>query len=109
MPRQHELYRESIIPYLETNKLRSRLLATQKTRPHAYRAKVLGRSLLAVRTDPNRFWMLLSENAEVAFPPTTATTTPTVNFPTPAITAATSTTANIAAAAASVTSALTTM
>jgi hypothetical protein len=34
----------------------------------AYRTKVLGRALLAVRTDVNSFWMLLSENAEVAFP-----------------------------------------
>jgi hypothetical protein len=29
-----------------------------------YRVKVLGRALLAVRTDPNRFWMLLSGNAD---------------------------------------------
>jgi hypothetical protein len=65
---QHELYRGSVIPYLETNRLRPRLLAIQRTRPIPYRAKVLGRALLAVRTDPNRFWMLLSGNAEVAFP-----------------------------------------
>jgi hypothetical protein len=64
---QHELYRESVIPYLETNRFRPRLLAIQRTRPIPYRAKVLGRALLAVRTDPNRFWMLLSGNAEVAF------------------------------------------
>jgi hypothetical protein len=63
---QHELFRESIVPYLETNRLRPRLLAIPKTRPIPYRAKVLGRALLAVRTDPNRFWMLLSGNAEVA-------------------------------------------
>jgi hypothetical protein len=65
---QHELYRGSVIPYLETNRFRPRLLAIQRTRPITYRAKVLGRALLSVRTDPNRFWMLLSGNAEVAFP-----------------------------------------
>jgi hypothetical protein len=64
---RHELYRESVIPYLETNRLRPRVRAIQKTRPITYRAKVLGLALLAVRTDPNRFWMLLSENAEVVF------------------------------------------
>jgi hypothetical protein len=65
---QHELFRDSVIPYLETNRLRPNLLAIQRTRPIPYRAKVLGRALLAVRTDPNRFWILLSGNAEVAFP-----------------------------------------
>jgi hypothetical protein len=59
----HESFRKSVIPYLETNGLRPRLLAIQKTRPTAYCAKVLGRALLAVRTDPNRFWMLLAGNA----------------------------------------------
>jgi hypothetical protein len=81
---KHELFRESVTPYLETNQLRPRLLAIQKTRPIAYRTKVLGEALLAVRTDPNRFWMLLSGNAEVAFPSTTTTTTPAANLPTPA-------------------------
>jgi hypothetical protein len=81
---KHELFRESVTPYLETNRLRPRLLAIQKTRPIAYRAKVLGQALLAVRTDPNRLWMLLSGNAEVAFPSTTTTTTPAANLPTPA-------------------------
>jgi hypothetical protein len=61
------VYRESIVPYLETNRLRPHVHAIQKTRPIAYRAKVLGRALLAVRTDPNHFWMLLSENSEVVF------------------------------------------
>ena len=77
------MYRESVIPFLETNRLRPRLLAIQKTRPIAYRAKVLGQALLAVRTDPNRFWMLLSGNAEVAFPSTTATTTAAASLPPP--------------------------
>ena len=105
--RGHELYRGSVNPYLETNRLRPRLLAIQRTLPFAYRAKVLGRALLAVQTDPNRFWMLLSGNAEVAFPSTTATTTLATNFaaPAPATAAAaaaiwaTSTTAGASASA----------
>jgi hypothetical protein len=76
--------RESVIPYLETNRFRPRLLAIQKTRPNAYRAKVLGRALLAASTDVNRFWMLLSGNAEVVLSSTTATPTPAANLPTPA-------------------------
>jgi hypothetical protein len=38
-----------------TNRLRPRVSAIQKTRPITYRAKVLGRALYAVRTNPNRF------------------------------------------------------
>jgi hypothetical protein len=61
---RYELYRESLSPYLDMNRLRPRVRDIQKTRPIEYRAKVLGRALYAVR-DPNSFWMLLSENAEV--------------------------------------------
>jgi hypothetical protein len=92
-----ELYRESIAPYLATNRHRSHVRAIQKTRSIAYRTKVLGQALFAARTDPNRFWMLLSGNAEIAFPSTTATTTPAANLPTPSnAAAATSNTAAIA-------------
>jgi hypothetical protein len=80
---EHELYRKLVVPYLEMNQLRPRVHAIQKACPIAYRAKVLGRALLAVRTDANSFWMLLSGNAEVAFPSTTATTTATANLATP--------------------------
>jgi hypothetical protein len=96
----HELFRKSVIPYLETNRFRPRLLAIQRTRPIPYRAKVLGRGLLTVRTDPNRFWMLLSGNAEVAFPSsttTTTTTTPAANLPTPATVGASANAATVAA------------
>jgi hypothetical protein len=86
---EDELFRESVYPYLETNRFRPRLLAIQKTRSIAYRVKVLGRALLATRTNPNSFWMLLSGNAEVAFPSTTATTAPAGNLPTPATAAPT--------------------
>jgi hypothetical protein len=89
---RHELFRGSVIPYLETNRLRPRVRAIQKTLPIEYRAKVLGRALLAVRTDPNCFWMLLSGNAEVAFPSTTATTTAAASLPAPAAVGATANT-----------------
>jgi hypothetical protein len=57
-----------------------------------YRVKVLGRALLSVRTDANKFWMLLSGNAEVAVPSTTA------SLPTPATVAtATSNAVDVAA------------
>jgi hypothetical protein len=102
---EHEVFRGSVIPYLETNLLRLRVRAIQTTRPTTYRAKVLGRALLAVRTDANSFWMLLSGNPEVAFPSRTTTVAAAANLPTP--TTATST-ANVAAVAASVMSALTT-
>jgi hypothetical protein len=81
---RREPYQGSVVPYLETNKFRPRLLAIQKTRPFPYRVKVLGRALLATRTDPNLFWMFLSGNAEIIFQSTTA------NFPLPVIAAATS-------------------
>jgi hypothetical protein len=98
---EHELFRGSVIPYLETNRFRPRLLAIQKARPIAYRAKVLGRALVAVRTDANSFWMLISGNAEVAFSTTIATTTPAVNLPTLATdTAAVTVTATWAASTA---------
>jgi hypothetical protein len=86
----HVLFRESVIPFLESNRLRPRLLAIQRTRPITYRTGLLGRALLTARTDVNRFWMLLSGNAEVSFPAATATTTPVVpSLPTSATAAAT--------------------
>jgi hypothetical protein len=91
---EHELFRESVVPYLETNRFRLHVRAIQKTLPIPYRAKVLGSALLAVRTDPNRFWMLISGNAEVAFPSTTATTAPATSLPTPATAATAATTSN---------------
>jgi hypothetical protein len=90
LPQRHssadELFRASVIPYLETNRLRPRVHAIQKACPIVYRAKVLGRALFAVRNDANSLWMLLSGNLEVAFLSTAATTTPATNPPTsPAI------------------------
>jgi hypothetical protein len=68
---EHELFRGSVIPFLETNRFRPRVHAIQKTRPIAYRAKILGRALLAARTDANSVWMLLSGNPEIVFLSTT--------------------------------------
>jgi hypothetical protein len=95
---QHELYRESVFPYLETNRFRLRVRAIQKSCPFVYRAKVLGQALFAARIDPNRFCMFLLGNAEVAFPSTTATTTPATrtNLPAPSTATATSNTAAVA-------------
>jgi hypothetical protein len=87
---EHELFR-SVVPYLETNRFRPRLLAIQKTSPITYRVKVLGRALLSARTDANRFWMLLSGNADVAFPSRIAATA-AANLPTHAAATSTSTT-----------------
>jgi hypothetical protein len=81
---EHEMYRGSVIPYLETNRLRPRVLAIQKARPIVYRAKVLGRALLATRANANKFWMLLSGNAEVAFSSRETTIAAAANIPTPA-------------------------
>jgi hypothetical protein len=67
----HEYFLGSVIPYLATNRLRPRIRAIQTTRPIPYREGVLGRALPAARSDANSLWMLLSGNAEVAFPPRT--------------------------------------
>jgi hypothetical protein len=90
----HALFQLSVISYLETNRFRPRVRAIQRSRPIVYRAKVLGRALLASRTDANSLWMLLSENAEVAVPSTTAAIAAAAKLPTP------TTTTTIAAAAA---------
>jgi hypothetical protein len=70
---EKKILQGTVIPHLETNKLRPRLLAIQNIRPIAYRAKVLGRALLSARTNANSFWILLSGNPEVAC---SSTTTP---------------------------------
>ncbi len=87
---QHDLSRRSVIPYLETNRFRPRVRAIQKTLPITKRAMVLGRALLSARTDANSFRMILSENAEVAFPSRIAAAA--LSLPTPATAAVTFTT-----------------
>jgi hypothetical protein len=92
-PDYSERIQGSMAPYLETNRFRPRLLTIQKCHPFPFRVKVLGRALLATRTNPNLFWMLLSGNTEIIFPPTTA------NSPSPVIATATSNAAVVPAAA----------
>jgi hypothetical protein len=104
---EHELFRESVSPYLETNRFRPRLLAIQRARPVPYRAKVLGRALMAARADANCFWMLLSGNAEVAFPSSTTTISAAANLPTPATVGATSNATFSVAATAAISAAVT--
>jgi hypothetical protein len=62
--RDHQIYTEEIIPYLETNRYRPRVLAVKKTKDRPFREKVLGRALYSVRSNPNLVWMLLSENVD---------------------------------------------
>jgi hypothetical protein len=100
---EHELYRASIVPYLETNRLRPHVRAIQKTLSITYRAKVLGRALLATRTNVNSFWMLLSGNAEVAFPSRTTTIAANANLPTLATIASTTNASAVAATCTTVT------
>jgi hypothetical protein len=102
---RHEIFRKSVIPYLETNRLRPRVRAIQKTRSILHRAKVLGRALVSARSDANMFWMLLSGNAEVSFPSGIAVA---ANLPDTASTAAATSTANVAVVTASVMSSFTT-
>jgi hypothetical protein len=83
-------------------------LISKKTRPIMYRAKVLGRALLAVQSDPNRFWKLLPGNPEVAFLSTTTTIAAAADLQTPATAAAAASSTTNVAAAASVMTALTT-
>ena len=84
----HAFFRGSVIPYLATNRLRPRVRAIQTIRSMPYRAGVLGRALLASRSEANSFWMLLLGNAEVAFPSRTTTIAAAASLPTSATTAA---------------------
>ncbi len=99
----HELFQQSVVPFLETNRFRQHVRAIQKVLPIPYRAKVLGRALLAVRSDPDRLWLLISGNAEVTFPSTTATTTRAASIPRAATAATTSNTDGASTAAAAAT------
>ncbi len=100
---EHELFQQSVVPYLETNRFRPLVRAIQKALPIPYRAKVLGRALLAVRSDPDRLWLLILGNAEVTFPSTTATTTRAASIPRAATAATTSNTDGASTAAAATT------
>jgi hypothetical protein len=61
-----KIYHESVRPLLSRNKLRKGLGAFQKA-PRALREKLLGRALQKCRMDPDRMWMLVSENVSDVF------------------------------------------
>jgi hypothetical protein len=62
--RDQKIYAEEILPYLETNLYRPRVLAVKKTIERPFREKVLGRALHCVKSNPNLVWMFLSENVD---------------------------------------------
>jgi hypothetical protein len=64
--RDEQIYTESILPYLETNRYRPRVLAIKKA-DFALRRPLLGRALQTepVRNDSNLRWMFLSGNPDV--------------------------------------------
>jgi hypothetical protein len=59
-----QIYTEEILPYLETNLYRTRVLAVNKAIERPFREKVLGRALGCVKSNPNLVWMFLSENVD---------------------------------------------
>jgi hypothetical protein len=62
--RDEQIYTGSILPYLETNLYRPRVLAIKKTIERPFREKLLGRALDCVKINPNLVWMFLSENVD---------------------------------------------
>jgi hypothetical protein len=62
--RDEQIYTGSILPYLETNLYRPRVLAVKQTTERPFREKVLGRALYCVKSNPNLVWMFLSENVD---------------------------------------------
>jgi hypothetical protein len=67
--RDEQIYAEMILPYLETNRYRPRVLAIKKT-DISFRRPLLGRALQAesVRNDPNLLWLFVSGNPDVLVP-----------------------------------------
>jgi hypothetical protein len=59
-----QIYAEEILPHLETNLYRPRVLAVKKTTERPFREKVLGRALDSGKCSPNLVWMFLSENVD---------------------------------------------
>jgi hypothetical protein len=62
--RDEQIYAELILPHLETNRYRPRVLAVKKTTERPYHEKVLGRALHCVRSNPTLVWMFLSQNVD---------------------------------------------
>jgi hypothetical protein len=62
--RDEQIYIAEILPRLQTNLYRPRVLAVKKTKERPFREKVLGRALFCVKSNPNLVWMFLSENVD---------------------------------------------
>jgi hypothetical protein len=63
--RDDHIYTDEILPYLETNRYRPRVLAIKKTIERPFREKkVLGRALFCAKSNPNLVWMFLSQNVD---------------------------------------------
>jgi hypothetical protein len=66
-----EMFQESIVPCLETNLFRPRVIAIKHAvdgpLSSSFRQKVLGRALSSVSHNPNLLWCFLSENIDTAF------------------------------------------
>ena len=65
--RDETIYANEILPCLETNRYRPRVLAVRKTGEPLCRP-VLGRALNRVSNNPNLLWLFLLGNVDVAFP-----------------------------------------
>jgi hypothetical protein len=59
-----QIYSEEILPRLETNTHRPRVLAVEEIDDRLVRQAVLGRTVYRVRSNPNLVWMFLSQNVD---------------------------------------------
>jgi hypothetical protein len=62
--RDNNIYSQVIVPHLETNCFRPRVLTVKEIAYKPFREKVLGRAVYCVRSNPNLVWMLLSQNVD---------------------------------------------
>jgi hypothetical protein len=90
--REHELFQGSVIPYLETNRLRPRVRAIQKNLPDCVPCQGDGTSCSCCSYRCKQLLdAFIRESGSCAFSSTTATTTPAgANLPAPATAAVTS-------------------
>jgi hypothetical protein len=66
--KEDEIFQDLIIPRLETNLFRPRVIAVKHAvGPLSFRQKVLRRALQSVSKNPNLLWCFLSENIDAAF------------------------------------------
>jgi hypothetical protein len=63
--RDDQIYQESILPHLQVNIYRPRVVLMQQISRPSLKGGLLGRALHTVRNQRDLVWMLLSENAEI--------------------------------------------